>query len=377
MSPKRLVSPLPPQPKTLLVGLYTPYNKLGDQEAYFAEFISLVKTLGIEYEDTFFTKLRTIDKANFLTKGKLEALKQICEKDKYERLIFSEILLPFQERNLEEILEVEIYDREKLILEIFKKSAHTAEGKLQVKIAEIEYLQSRIAGKGIEMSQQEGLIGTRGPGETAKEVIKRHYTEQIRRIHKKLKALEQSKRLQRKQRQSSKIPLICLVGYTNAGKSTILNQLTKSDVLVEDKLFATLDTTTRKYYFDGHKFLISDTVGFISDLPHHLIAAFKTTLEELQDATLLLCVIDVSNKVWRNQIKIVLDTLQEINVKKPILYLFNKIDKLSSIELENAKEKAKEFQPHIFISAQHKTGLNQLLKYIKDFISLKSKQGAQ
>ena len=365
---KKATSTKEDRPKVLLVGLFTPYNKLENQEAYFDEFVSLIKTLEIEYDGTHFTKLRHIDKANFLTKGKQQELTEICEKEKYEEVIFSETLSPLQERNLEELLNCEVFDREKLILEIFKKSAHTAEGKIQVEMAEIDFLKTRLSGKGQELAQQIGVIGVKGPGETAKEVLKRHLEDKFRQAKKKLKALQRSRDVQRKQRLESNTPLICLVGYTNAGKSTILNQLTKSDVLVEDKLFATLDTTIKKYFIDGKKqILISDTVGFISDLPHHLIEAFKTTLDELQFADILLCVIDSNNPVWQNQIKVVQNTLEELKVNKPILYVFNKIDKLSEEKLKNLKQNLQDYEPHILISAKSKDGIKPIVDFLQHY----------
>ena len=353
-------------PKTLIVGLYTQYNVISDQNRYYEEFLSLLDTLKINYDGTHFTKLRHIDNPNFLTKGKRQELAEICEKEEYEQVIFSVVLSPLQERNLEDFLNCKIFDREKLILEIFKQSAQTSEGKIQVEMAEIEFLRTRLSGKGIELAQQIGGIGGKGPGETAKESIKRHLAERMRQAKKKLKTLQHSKDIQRKQRLLRKIDQLALVGYTNSGKSTILNQLTKSDVLVEDKLFATLDTTTRKLFLDGKNVLISDTIGFISELPHHLIEAFKSTLDELKFATLLLHVVDISNPMWRDQVKVVQETLKDIEVDKSILYIFNKIDQLEQKELETLKkDELNNFTPHVFISAKSKTGIKPLLEYLK------------
>ena len=353
-------------PKTLIVGLYTQYNEISDQNRYYEEFLILLDTLKINYDGTHFTKLRHIDNPNFLTKGKRQELAEICEKEEYEQVIFSVVLSPLQERNLEDFLNCKIFDREKLILEIFKQSAQTSEGKIQVEMAEIEFLRTRLSGKGIELAQQIGGIGGKGPGETAKESIKRHLAERMRQAKKKLKTLQHSKDIQRKQRLLRKIDQLALVGYTNSGKSTILNQLTKSDVLVEDKLFATLDTTTRKLFLDGKNVLISDTIGFISELPHHLIEAFKSTLDELKFATLLLHVVDISNPMWRDQVKVVQETLKDIEVDKSILYIFNKIDQLEQKELETLKkDELNNFTPHVFISAKSKTGIKPLLEYLK------------
>jgi len=343
----------------LLLCIYAPYNKELSTQDYFDEFLSLAKTAGVTYQHTMKIKLRHLDKGNFLTKGKRLDLQRFCQDHEIEEVIFSESLSPLQERNLEDLLGCKVHDREALILEIFRQAAHSAEGKIQVEMAELEYLKTRIAGKGAQLAQQAGHIGTRGPGETAKELIKRHLTEKFRQARKRLDTLKKSKEIQRKRRLSSKTPLLCLIGYTNAGKSSILNRLTKSNVLAEDKLFATLDTTTRELYIDHKKVgLLSDTVGFISHLPHHLIEAFQSTLDELHYADLLLHVIDVSNHSWQGHINIVLATLEAIGVKgKKMVYLFNKTDKLSEEELEQAKQEAEAYQPHLFITATSKEGL--------------------
>jgi len=366
MSTKKPVSTKEKRAKVLLLGVYAPYNKELAQEDYLDEFLSLIKTLGLEYDTKIFTKLRHIDKGYFLTKGKLNDLLKTCQENNIEEVVCSELLTPLQERNLEDYLGCTVYDREQLILEIFQNSAHTAEGKIQVEMAQLEYFKTRLAGKGVQLAQQAGHIGTRGPGETEKELIKRHLTEKFRQAKKRLEALKKSREVQRKQRLKSKLPFICLVGYTNAGKSSIINILTKSKVLAEDKLFATLDTTTRELYIDHKKIgLISDTVGFISQLPHHLIEAFKSTLDELKYADLLLHVVDVSNHSWPGQIEIVLDTLHELGVnQKNMLYVFNKTDLLSEKELEEVMEEAKAYSPHVITHAKSKDGLNELISYL-------------
>jgi GTP-binding protein HflX len=368
MSPKKPVSTTAQKPKILLVCIHAPYNRELSPEDYEEEFLNLVKTLGLDYEESLIIKLRHIDKSNFLTKGKLLDLNKFCQEHEIEEVVFSEILTPLQERNLEDFLGVEVYDRERLILEIFQNAAHTAEGKIQVEMAQLEYLKTRIAGKGIQLAQQAGYIGTRGPGETEKEYVSRHLTERFRQAKKRLLTLQKSREVQRKRRLASKLPLICLVGYTNAGKSSIINLLTKSKVLAEDKLFATLDTTTRELFIDHEKIgLLSDTVGFISQLPHHLIEAFKSTLDELQYADLLLHVVDVSNNSWPGQIEIVLDTLYELGLdKKSMLYVFNKTDKLSTQELEEIKGEIEEYSPHVLTHATTKNGLHELISLLKN-----------
>ena len=232
-------------PKTLLIGIYAPYNMTKNIQSYFDEFVSLVKSNGIAFDETYFTRLRTIDPGYFLTKGKVEEIVDIVQKHNIEEVIVSEPLSPQQERNLSELLHCKIFDRTQLILEIFEKGAQSAEGKTQVELAMLTHRKSRLAGRGIHMSQQAGRIGTRGPGETAKEKEMQHIERSMNKLKKDLLQLEKTRETQRKKRLGAHIPQICLIGYTNAGKSTILNALTKSHVLAADRPFATLDTTTR------------------------------------------------------------------------------------------------------------------------------------
>jgi GTPase len=367
MSKKPIPTDLPDL-KTLIVGIQSPYAKVKPIEIYLDEFEKLIQTLELKYADKLNIKLRSIDKANFFTKGKLQELKKHCDENNIEEIVISEILTPLQERNLEEFLDCSVWDREKLILEIFKNSAHTAEGKIQVEMAEIEFLKTRLSGKGVELAQQEGIVGSKGPVETSKEVLKRHLAEKHRRAKKQLDDVKKSREVQRKKRLNAHIPLISLVGYTNSGKSSLLNILTHSHVEVEDKLFATLDITTRELFIDHKKIgLVSDTVGFITNLPHHLIEAFKSTLDELKYSNLLLHVIDSSNTIWKNQIEVVNETLKELGVNKKILFVFNKIDKLSKKEIAELKKETKEFQPQVFINTKTKEGLTSLLKYLKKY----------
>jgi GTPase len=366
---KKSVSTEIKQPKTLLIGIHAPYNRKICKEDYFEEFLNLIDTAGIRSERTINIKLRTVDKSFFLTKGKLQEVLHLCKQHQIEEVIFSDILSPLQERNLGDYLGCMIYDRESLILEIFKQAAHTAEGKIQVEMAEIDYLKSRLAGKGIEMAQQAGYTGTKGPGETHKEYIRRHLAEKTRQAKKRLESLKRSRDTQRKQRISSGLPFLSLIGYTNAGKSSLINRLTNSDILAEDKLFATLDTTTRELYLDHKKIgLISDTVGFINHLPHHLIEAFKSTLDELHYANLLLHVIDLSNHAWESQIKVVMETVKELGVSdKQMLFVFNKTDKLSEEQLEELKPKLESYQPYVLTHAMSKEGIENIQSYLKSY----------
>lgn len=354
-------------PKTLIIGIQAPYNKTNNIESYYDEFIHLIESNNIMYDESYFTKLREIDPGYFLTKGKLEDISALCEKEKFEEIIISEPLSAQQERNLSELFGCRVFDRTQLILEIFEKSAHSAEGKLQVSIALLQHRRSRTAGKGIHMSQQEGHIGGRGPGETAKEKEMRVIDDDILKLRRQLKELDKTREVQRKRRLENRIPLICLMGYTNTGKSTLLNQLTKADVLAQDRLFATLDTTTRELYINHKKKgLISDTVGFIQLLPPSLIDAFKSTLDELRYADLLLHVVDISDGNWKEHIAVVNGILKELEIEnKEILYVFNKADTDNSLHAPALEREL--YQPHIVISSKTKTGIQPLLDFLADW----------
>ena len=355
------------EPNLLLVAVQSPTNKNPHIESYYDEFLHLVKSNGLTPQEVIYIKLRSIDTGYFLTKGKLEEVRILCEEKKIRSVIFSEILTPMQERNLADLLHVKVCDRTKLILEIFEKSAHSAEGKLQVEIAMFYHQKSRIAGAGVHMSQQSGKIGNRGPGETAKEKETRHIESQVNHLKKELREMEKIRETQRKRRIDNHIPQVCLIGYTNTGKSTLLNLLTKADVLAEDKLFATLDTTTRELFIDGKKKgVISDTVGFIQQLPPQLINAFKSTLDELKYANLLLHIIDIADPNCEEHIKVVTKILTELGVEdKPLLYVFNKADKPAELHL--SKEQQDRFQPHVVISSKTKSGIEPLIEFLRNW----------
>ena len=363
---KPIEMPTHTHPKTLLVGIHAPYNMTKNIQSYYDEFVSLVKSNGIEFDETYFTRLRAIDAGYFLTKGKVEELIDLVTKLGIEEVIISEPLSPQQERNLSEILHCKVFDRTQLILEIFEKGAESSEGKTQVELAMLQHRKSRLAGRGIHMSQQAGRIGTRGPGETAKEKEMQHIERSMNKLKKDLLQLEKTRETQRKKRLGAHIPMICIIGYTNAGKSTILNELTKSHVLAADRPFATLDTTTRELYIDHEKKgLISDTVGFIQQLPHHLIEAFKSTLTELRHAHLLLHVVDIADPNWEHHIQVVMEVLKELDVDKPMLYVFNKADKIENSEL--IEHALKKYQPQVFTSALSKKGLEPLIEYLRSW----------
>ncbi len=355
-------------PKTLVVGIHAPYNKALYIDAYYEEFLHLIRTYNIPYEKALFIKLRSIDPAYFLTKGKLQELRKICQQYMIEQVIFSDQLTPQQARNLADFLNCSVFDRTELILEIFEKAAISSEGKTQVAIAKLQHQKSRLTGKGIHLSQQAGAIGVRGgPGETAKEKELRHINHLILKLKKELKKLQSTRDTQRKYRIKNKIPHLCLIGYTNAGKSTLLNILTKSNVLADNKLFATLDTTTRELYIHGEKKgVISDTVGFIQQLPPRLIEAFKSTLSELGHADLLLHVIDLSNPDWQSHVQIVNEILQDLKINKESLYVFNKSDKINNKRISLSSAIA-EYQPYVVISAQSKENSKSLIDFLADW----------
>lgn len=352
------------RPRVLLVAVHSPYNKTKNIQSYYDEFLHLVSSNGLVADEVVYIKLRSIDTGYFLTTGKLEEVRALCEEKKIREVIFSDPLTPMQERNLSELLHSRVYDRTQLILEIFEKSAHSAEGKLQVEIAMFYHKKSRIAGAGVHMMQQSGKVGNKGPGETAKEKETRHIENQVNQLKKELTAMQKVRDTQRKRRLDSNVTQICLVGYTNTGKSTILNHLTKAQVLAENRLFATLDTTTRELFIDGKKKgVISDTVGFIQQLPHQLIDAFKSTLDELRYADLLLQVIDVSDPDCEEHIKVVTKILHELGVDKEMLYVFNKADTPEQMHL--SEKLRNHYQPNVLVSAKKEEGLEPLLDFLR------------
>jgi GTP-binding protein HflX len=354
-------------PNILLIGVDAPYNKTLDKDAYFQEFLNLAKSNKLVYKDAIHVKLREIDPGSFLTKGKLSEIKALCDKLAIDEVVISEPLTPQQERNMTDYLHCRVFDRTQLILEIFEKAAHSAEGKTQVAIAMMQHKKSRLAGKGIHMSQQAGTVGVRGGfGETAKEKEKRHIEESILKFRRQLGRLDQVRETQRKSRLNNQIPHICLIGYTNAGKSTIINTMTKSNVLAEDKLFATLDTTTRELFLEGKKKgVISDTVGFIQALPPQLIEAFKSTLSELKYADLLLQVVDLSDKNWEEHIKVVHKILIDLHVDKPMLFVFNKADCVDNLEF--LQPTLARYQPHVIVSGTSKAGIKPLVEFLSQW----------
>lgn len=315
-----------------MVGVKNKYQKTIEIEKSLEELDRLADTAGAEIITQVLYKVEKYNPAYFIGKGQAEKTAKICQENNLQTVIFDDDLSPAQQRNLEEIIGTKIIDRTKLILDIFAKRAHTAEGKLQVELAQMDYLLPRLSGKGVALSQQVGGIGTRGPGERKLEYDRRKIRDRVATLRREIDKLRQYRARQRQTRHEVPIPVIALVGYTNTGKSTLLNTLTQAHIFVEDKLFATLDPTTRRVILPNkQKVLFTDTVGFIRKLPHQLVAAFRATLEEVTQADILLHIVDASHPEYEQQMTTVYKVLQELNIAdKPTVTVFNKIDLLSN-----------------------------------------------
>ncbi|MGN0427496.1 MAG: GTPase HflX [Agathobacter sp.] len=299
-----------------------------DAEDSIEELAELVKTAGATVVGTMIQKRERIHPGYYIGTGKVQELAEMIEEYGATGIVCDDELSPAQLKNLEELLDTKIMDRTLIILDIFAAHATTSEGKIQVELAQLRYRLSRLAGLGRSMSRLGGGIGTRGPGEKKLEMDRRLINDRIAQLRRELKEVEQHREVNRAKRNRSKIPVVAIVGYTNAGKSTLLNHLTDAKVLEEDKLFATLDPTTRMLELSGkQQVLLTDTVGFIRKLPHHLIEAFKSTLEEAKYADYIFHVVDASNPQYDKQMHITYETLDDLGVKdKTIVTLFNKQD---------------------------------------------------
>lgn len=306
------------------------------------------------------------DPRTCIGKGKVEEIAELCKNNNISLVIFDFELSPAQIRNLEnDIGDVTVIDRSMLILDIFALHAESGEGKLQVELAQLRYSAPRLTGKGIELSRQGGGIGSRGPGESKLETDRRHLHEKIVALEKKLAELEHNRSVMRAQRDRSGIAKIALVGYTNAGKSTLLNKITGADVLAEDKLFATLDPTTRKMELKtGESILLTDTVGFIRKLPHHLVKAFKSTLDEVVFADILLVVSDVNDPEVREHLDVTKSVIEELGASdKPIIYVYNKCDLTDGISYAVLSDNS------VCLSAHTGEGIDLLLDMIMEEIA--------
>ena len=319
--------------KAVLVAVVTQDQTETQVNEYLEELAFLAETAGAITQRKFIQKLAHPDSKTFIGKGKLEEIKQYIQGKDVRVVIFDDELSGSQITNIEKVLDCKTIDRSDLILDIFARRAKTAQARLQVELAQYQYLLPRLRGMWKHLERLGGGIGTRGPGETEIETDRRIVRDKITLLRKRLKEIDKQAQTQRKER--GELVRVALVGYTNVGKSTLMNLLSKSDVFAENKLFATLDTTTRKLVYENMPFLMSDTVGFIRKLPHHLVESFKSTLDEVRESDLLLHVVDISHTQYEDQIGVVKKTLQEINAfDKPVIYVFNKMDRYEELNFD-------------------------------------------
>ena len=363
--------------RAVLVGLITPTQNEAKANEYLAELAFLAETAGAKSEKRFLQRVDNPNPRTFVGKGKLEEIRQYIEDNAIDLAIFDDDLTSKQVQNIENELKVKILDRTNLILDIFAKRAQTATARTQVELAQYQYLLPRLTRMWTHLERQRGGIGMRGPGETQIETDRRIILDKISRLKVELKNIDRQKSIQRKNR--GKLTRIALVGYTNVGKSTLMNLLSKSDVFAENKLFATLDTTVRKVIIDNLPFLLTDTIGFIRKLPTHLVDSFKSTLDEVRDADILVHVVDISHPQFEEQIEVVNRTLQEVceSKDKPMILVFNKVDAFTyvkkddddltprlreNIPLEELKQTwmAKMNDNCIFISARERINIDEL-----------------
>ena len=359
----------------VLVGLINQEQDEKQAQEYLDELEFLADTAGAKVIKQFFQKLEVPNPVTFVGSGKLEEIGSFVKSHEIDTIIFDDELSPTQLRNIERIVECKVLDRTNLILDIFARRAQTAHAKTQVELAQYQYLLPRLTRMWTHLERQRGGIGMRGPGETQIESDRRIILDKIARLKEQLVKIDKQKATQRKNR--GKMVRVALVGYTNVGKSTLMNLISKSEVFAENKLFATLDTTVRKVVINNIPFLLSDTVGFIRKLPHDLVESFKSTLDEVREADILVHVADISHPGFEEQIDIVSQTLVEIGADdKPTIFLFNKIDACKYIEkeegdlspklqenysLEELKESwmSKKNNPSVFISATEKSNVEQ------------------
>jgi len=370
--------------KAILVGLSSKRDGRDKVHEYLDELAFLVETAGGKSVKRFIQSLDSPNPKTYVGSGKLEEISQYVEAAEIDIVVFDDELGPSQIRNLDKVLECKILDRTNLILDIFAKRAQTAHAKVQVELAQHQYLLPRLTGMWTHLERQRGGIGLRGPGETEIETDRRVIRDKISLLKKRLIQIDKQMATQRKNR--GDLIRVALVGYTNVGKSTIMNLLSKSTVFAENKLFATLDTTVRKVVVDNLPFLLSDTVGFIRKLPHGLVESFKSTLDEVRESDILIHVVDISHPEFEDQIKTVSETLSEIGAgDKPVIMVFNKVDLYTWIEKEeddltpSTRENlslkdlkntwmAKENHPCIFVSAKTKENYQDFRKLLYENI---------
>lgn len=337
-----------------------------DAEDSVAELAELVETAGAVVVGTLIQKRENIHPGTYVGTGKVFELEELIEQTGATGIVCDDELSPAQLKNLEEALKTKVMDRTLIILDIFATRASTSEGKIQVELAQLKYRLSRLSGLGHSLSRLGGGIGTRGPGEKKLEMDRRLINSRVAQLNRELKEVQRHREVNRQQRKRSGIPVVAVVGYTNAGKSTLLNHLTKAEVLEEDKLFATLDPTTRILELtNNQKVLMTDTVGFIRKLPHHLIDAFRSTLEEAKYADIILHVVDASNPQMDKQMYIVYDTLRNLEVEgKKIITAFNKTDRIGQ------PEPLHDFRAErtVHISAKYGDGLEDLKNILEEIL---------
>jgi GTP-binding protein HflX len=368
------------QERAVLVGVITPGEKPEQTKEYLDELAFLVDTAGGAVEKTFTQKMLKPDRATFVGTGKLEEIQAYVKAEEIDMVVFDDELSPSQLRNIERELQVKILDRSNLILDIFAGRAQTAQAKTQVELAQLQYLLPRLTRLWTHLERQKGGIGMRGPGETQIESDRRMILEKISLLKERLKLIDRQNETQRKNR--TQLIRVALVGYTNVGKSTIMNMLAKSEVFAENKLFATLDTTVRKVVIENLPFLLSDTVGFIRKLPHHLVECFKSTLDEVREADILIHVVDISHPNFEDQIHTVNETLNDLGARdKDTIMIFNKIDayvtpkadeyneeEIAPLTLGDFKKSwmAHNNAPAIFISATKKENIEEFKQLLYD-----------
>lgn len=369
----------------ILVGVTSKFQEEDRSLEFLEELAFLAETYGVETKKWFTQKLEKPDKSTFIGKGKVEEIKTFAKANEIEVIIFDDELSPSQQRNLEKAFGLKILDRTTLILEIFSQRAQTAHAKTQVQLARLQYLLPRLTGMWTHLERQRGGTGTRGgAGEKEIETDRRNIRDKIALLKEQLKTIDKQMATQRKSR--GEMIRVALVGYTNVGKSTIMNLLSKSEVFAENKLFATLDTTVRKVTIDNLYFLLSDTVGFIRKLPTQLVESFKSTLDEVREADILLHVVDISHFNFEDHINVVNQTLKEIGASdKPTILIFNKIDAFTYTEKEEfdltpetrhnlslddlKKTWMKNLNKNcIFISAQNKENIDELKQKVYDMV---------
>ncbi len=360
--------------KAVLVGLVTLGQSEEQEKEYLEELEFLVDTAGGETVRSFMQKMQKPDRATFVGTGKLEEINAYVKSEEIDMVVFDDELSPSQLRNIEKELQVKVLDRSNLILDIFAKRAQSAQAKTQVELAQLQYLLPRLTRLWTHLERQKGGIGMRGPGESQIETDRRIILNKISLLKERLKLIDKQNETQRKNRE--KMVRVALVGYTNVGKSTIMNMIAKSDVFAENKLFATLDTTVRKVVIENVPFLLSDTVGFIRKLPHHLVECFKSTLDEVREADILVHIVDISHPNFEDHMQTVNETLKELGViDKEMIIVFNKIDIYKSVEENDVQQidgleamtvsefknswMAKTNKPAIFISALNKHNIEE------------------